>query len=179
MKEHLPYVLPQNSQSQLQFLAKVTNISSNLISNCSEIEVEAIAAMILYRHLNRQQRLEAMALIRSVQNRALMGVLISKVLDTTFVNPQWGIWSLSNSELSQDISFHENIDSFSGYVGVGASILGGKDMIKDIWSLKKMGKKNWITIVIWGCIYFNKTELSKAKSELNNRTQLNNSGFYK
>ena len=109
--------------------------------------------MILYRHLNRQQRIEAMTTIRFVQNKALMGTLITKTLDTTFVNPQWGVWSLNTQELQNDIEFHSSIDSLAGYVGVGASVLGGKDFIKNIWSQKRMGRQHWIMIVIWGCVY--------------------------
>lgn len=174
----LPYNLPKNTKSQLEKLASITSIPRNLLVGAGETEVQAIAAMILYRHMDRLQRIEALALIRSISNKALLGAVLEKALDTTFVNSQWGIWSLSNEELLSDISFHESIDSFGGYVGIGASIVSGKDIIKDIWSLKKVGKKHWTLIVIWGCIVFNKTELQKAKSELNNRQTLNQSGLY-
>ncbi len=53
-----------------------------------EKEVEATYYMILYRHLNQQQRREGMKVIRSVNIRALMGELINRTLDTAFVNPQ-------------------------------------------------------------------------------------------
>lgn len=178
MKEHLPYSLPKSTDEQLKLLSKITSIPSNLLVNGGHVEVKAISSMILYRHMNRLQRIEAMQLIRSLPNRALEGRLITNVLDTTFVNPQWGIWSLSNEELKKDIALHASIDSFAGYLGVGASILSSKDLVKDLWSLKKMGKKNWITIVIWGCIYFNKKELNKARSELDNRTTLQTSGMF-
>ncbi|MDP2576048.1 hypothetical protein Q8W40_28015 [Vibrio penaeicida] len=178
MKENLPYTLPKNTKEQLKILSKITSIPSNLLVNAGELEVEAISSMVLYRHMNRLQRIEAMRLIRSVPNRALMGKIISKTLDTTYVNPQWGIWSLSNDELKKDIAIHSTIDSFAGYVGVGASVLSGKDLVKDLWSLKRMGKKHWVTIVIWGCIYFNKNELNKARNELDNRTTLQSSGMY-
>jgi hypothetical protein len=174
----VPYTLPRKPKSQLQFLAKVTSIPRNLLTNAGTPEIEALSAMILYRHLNRQQRIEAMTMIRAVQNKALMGTLISKTLDTTFVNPQWGVWSLNTQELQSDIEFHSSIDSVAGYVGVGASALGGKDFIKNIWSQKRMGKQHWIMLVIWGCVYINKKELKKAQTELNNRTTINTSRHY-
>jgi len=134
--------------------------------------------MILYRHLDRIQRIEAMKLIRSLSSRALMGHIITKTLDTTFINPQWGIWSLSNKELLKDVNFHSNLDSFASYVGIGSSMLAGKDLIKEIWSMKKMGKKHWVLIVIWGGVVFNKVELNKAQSELSHRQSLNKSELY-
>ncbi len=179
MEENLPYKLPRNTNEQLKTLSRITSIPSNLLMNAGHLEVEAISSMVLYRHMNRLQRIEAMRLIRSVPSRALMGKIISKTLDTTYVNPQWGIWSLSNEELKKDIALHSTIDSFAGYIGVGASALSGKDLVKDLLSLKRMGKKHWVTVVIWGCIYFNKSELNKARDELDNRTTLQSSGMFK
>ncbi|MDN3682225.1 hypothetical protein QWZ04_18140 [Vibrio tapetis subsp. quintayensis] len=179
MEENLPYTLPRTTNEQLKTLSRITSIPSNLLMNAGHLEVEAISSMVLYRHMNRLQRIEAMRLIRSVPSRALMGKIISKTLDTTYVNPQWGIWSLSNEELKKDIALHSTIDSFAGYIGVGASALSGKDLVKDLLSLKRMGKKHWVTVVIWGCIYFNKSELNKARDELDNRTTLQSSGMFK
>lgn len=175
----LPYQLPKSTQQKIMHLSKITSIPINLLQGGGETEIEAISAMILYRHMDRLQRIEAMTLIKSVSNRALMGHLVTKTLDTTFVNPQWGIWSLTNEELLKDIKFHGDFDSFMGYVGVSASVLGMKDLIKDIWNAKKLGKKHWVLIVIWMSIAFNKTELNKAQTELSNRQTTNSSGLYK
>ena len=174
----LPYQLPKSAMQKILHLSKITSIPMNLLQGAGDAEIEAIAAMILYRHMDRLQRIEAMSVIRSVKNRALMGHILDKTLDTTFVNPQRVIWSLSNKELLEDINFHTVIDSFAGYVGIGGSIIGGKDMIKDIWTLKKMGKKHWTLIVIWGSVIFNKKELNKAQAELGNRQTINKSGLY-
>jgi len=174
----LPYQLPKSTANKISHLAKITLIPPSLLKGAGEPELEAISAMILYRHMDRLQRVEAMSLIRSVSNRALMGHILSKTLDTTFINPQWGIWSLSNKELLNDINFHAKFDSFASYVGVSASVLGSKDMIKDIWQTKKIGKKHWVLIVIWGSIAFNKSELNKAQKELNHRQSMKTSRLY-
>ena len=178
MKDNLPYHIPTSTNEQLKFLAKITDIPANLIQNGGVKEVEAIASVILYRHMNRHQRIEAMTLIRSVSNRALMGTLITKVLDTTYVNPQWGVWSLSTNELESDINFHTAISDYAGYIGVGASALSGKDLVKEVWSLKKLGRRHWLLLVIWGSVYFNSRELNKAKKELNRRQTTNHSRLY-
>lgn len=174
----LPYQLPQNTTDQLDKLAKITSIKKNLLTGAGEQEVEAICYMILYRHLNQHLRIKAMTSIRSVNNRALMGELIKHALDTTFVNPQWGIWSLTNAELQADIKLHTHLTSVAATLGFGASISSGKDMLNKIKSAKSISKKNWITLVIWGCVYFNMKELDKANNEKDHRSTLNTSRFY-
>lgn len=174
----LPYQLPKDTAGQLQKLAQITSIPKNLLTGAGEKEVEAICYMILYRHLSQHLRIKAMTSIRSVKKRALMGELIKRVLDTTFVNPQWGIWSLTNSELNADIELHTHLTSIAGTLGFGASVSSGKDMLNKIKQDKAISRKNWITLIIWGCIYFNIRELKKATKEKDHRSTLNTSRFF-
>ncbi|CAG19958.1 hypothetical protein [Photobacterium profundum] len=174
----IPYRLPKTTREQLTKLAKITSIPNNLLVGAGEKEVEAICYMILYRHLNQHLRIKAMTSIRSVKKKALMGELIKRVLDTTFVNPQWGIWSLTNSELNADIELHTHLTSIAGTLGFGASVSSGKDMLNKIKHEKTISRKNWITLIIWGCIYFNIRELKKATKEKDHRSTLNTSRFF-
>ncbi|MCG3727609.1 hypothetical protein ACXHPE_17480 [Vibrio cincinnatiensis] len=175
----LPYQLPRDTTGQLKKLAKITSIPNNLLVGADEVEVEALCYMILYRHLNQNQRYKAMKSIRSVKKQALMGEIINRVLDTTFVNPQWGIWSLSNVELEADIQFHNELNLLSSALGIGASAGSIKEMLEKIKEKKSISQKNWITLVIWGCVYFNAIELEKAATEKAHRTTINSSRFFK
>ena len=175
----LPYPnMPTTLQGQINKLADITGIRRNLLTGAGETKLQAMCYVILYRHLSQQQRHKAMKTIRSVKKRALMGVLIDKALTTTFVNPQWGIWSLSNKELMDDISTHDQIQYIAGMVGFGASGLSIKDFLKKTIGQRSLGYKQIATIVIWGCVAFNNIELNKAKKELQNRTKINTSKFY-
>ena len=175
----LPYPnMPTALQGQLNKLADIIGIRRNLITGAGETELQAMCYVILYRHLSQQQRRKAMEIIHSVNKRALIGALIDKALDTTFVNPQWGIWSLSNKELMDDISTHDQIQYIAGLIGFGASGLSIKDFVKKAIGQRSLGYKQIATIVIWGCVAFNNIELNKAKKELRNRTKINTSKFY-
>jgi len=174
----LSYRLPTTTQEQLTKLAQITSIPKNLLVGAGEKEVEAICYMILYRHLSQHQRGEGMKAIRSVNKRALVGELINRTLDTTFVNPQRGIWSLTNDELKSDIKLHNQLNTMASMIGVGASAASTKDILKKITEQKKISSKNWITFVIWGCIYFNAKELEKASNEKDHRSTLNSSRFF-
>ncbi len=171
----LQYNLPKDVNKQIEKLCEITGIPSNLIVSAGQIELDAISAMILYRHLDSNERREAMSMIRRVKSPKLLNKIIEITLDTTFVNPQWGLFSLTNKELTKDIAFHNSLDNFMSSIGLGASLIGGKDLFKDIWKSKSVNNKHWILIIIWGCVVFNKKELNKAKLELENRQTLNKS----
>ena len=175
----VPYVLPGSTTQKLNKLRKITSLPLNLLNGAGEKEVEAICYMILFRHLNHVQRGEAMKRFHSLSNRALMGALITRSLDTTFVNAQWGIWSLTNEELRQDINLHRKITKYASAIGISSSAIGAKDLTKKILARKQMGLKHWATLVIWGCILFNDNELSKAETEHNHRSTLNGSRLFK
>jgi hypothetical protein len=178
-KSKLPYVLPKSLPEQLRLLSKITNIPFPLIKDGGELEIEAISGVILHRHLNRFQKMESLSLIREVgkENRPLEGRLIDLVVDTK-VNPQWGIWSLSNDELLSDQNFHNTIDAYASFIGITASVAGSKTIIENIWKRKKINKGGVATLAIYGALYFNYTELSKANEEIKNRSQLKSSPVY-
>lgn len=167
--ENLPYNIESNKAAQLVFLAKLIGIKSELLINASQTEVDAICATVLYRHLPQRQRTYAMQLIRAVDNKPLQGKLIEKVLLTTFVNPQWGIWSLTNKELESDQAFHDFLDRYVSYLGYSASAVGIKEIFDNVRKSKKMSRGGILMLVIWGAVAFNKAELNKVNKEINNR----------
>lgn len=97
----LPYYLPTDTQGQLRVLAKLLDLPPATVEQSGEAGVEAMTATILYRHLDRRQRIKAMEKIKSLPDRALVSKLVRITLDTAFVNPQWGLWSLTNEELQR------------------------------------------------------------------------------
>jgi hypothetical protein len=176
--ENLPYNIQNNKTAQLAFLAKLIGIKKELLINAGQKEVDAICATVLYRHLAQYQRNYALQLIRSVNNKALEGKLIEKVLLTTFVNPQWGIWSLTNKELESDQAFHDFLDRYVSYLGYSASAVGIKELFDNVRKSKKMSKGGILMLVVWGAVAFNKAELTKVNKEINNRKIQISTGFH-
>lgn len=173
----LPYNLPKSPKEQLRYLAKIINIPYSFVASGGQQEVEAMTATIMYRHLNRIQQMEAWQLIRGLDSRPLTGKLVDKVLDTK-TNPQWGMWSMTNEELLADKKIHEIINTYASGLGVTASAAGTKSVLQEVWKNKKLSKGGWVTLIIWGAVIFNSSELSKVNTELANRTTLNTSSLY-
>jgi hypothetical protein len=133
-------------------------------------EVNAMAATMLYRHLGRLQRIEAMTIITNLKNKRLVSRLRALAVDTTYVNPQWGIWSLTNEELLEDQAAHEQFNQFVGYLGATASILGAKDIIMEFKNKGRLTVGSWAVIAIAGIAFFNARELKKVNREIKFRS---------
>ncbi|WKE66431.1 hypothetical protein PVT67_04035 [Gallaecimonas kandeliae] len=174
----LPYHLPTDAKGQLRELAKIISIPQPVIESSGPEAIDAICATILYRHLGQAQRQEAMALIRALPNRQLTGILITRALDTTFVNPQWGMWSLTNKELLEEEAFHSTIDDYASYLGISVSALGAKDFLQTLWKQRKVTRGGIATLVIWVAIAANKSHLNEIREEKDRRSQLKGSSFY-
>ncbi len=176
--KNLPFNIENNKVAQLAFLSDLLGLDKELISNAGQNEVDAMCATILYRHLPQAQRNYAMQIIRSIQNGKLQGKLVDNVLYTTFVNPQWGIWSLTNKELEADKAVHSFIASYANYVGLSVSGFGLKELYDNIRKSKKMSKGGIVMLVIWGAVAFNDSELKKVNKEIENRKVQITTGFH-
>jgi len=102
---NLPYILPSNRKEQLRVLSQIVGIPISFVENGGEKEVNALCGAILYRHLDRHQRIEALSLIRDLSNKPLLGKLVTVAIEPTYVNINWGIWSFTREELLSDKIF--------------------------------------------------------------------------
>ncbi len=166
--QDLPYYLPKNPRDKLIFLAEILDIPRTMVINGGQTELEAMCGVIMYRHLDPHQRIDVFKLIRSLDG-PLQGRLV-QATTLPLVNPQWGIWSLTNEELTNDAKYHEFLDSVASYIGLTASGVAVKDLAKNVWSSRKIGKGGFVTIVIWAAVLFNQSELEKANAEISRRT---------
>lgn len=142
-----------------------------------EHALEAMRATILYRHMDARQRYAAMRSIRTLPSRELEGLLVGKALNTTFINPHWGKWSLTNEELANDIAFHEAVDTFGSIIGVTFSITSGRDVVKEIYERRKLTRGGVAMLVLWITFSANKSTLSASRTELKRRTEIRKSSY--
>lgn len=173
----LPYQLPTSSDSQIAYLANILGLDRHLVVGKGQKEKEAMTAVIMYRHLDRHQKYQAMELIHSIVDRRLVGRLVEKIGDT-HVNPQWGIWSLDNDELLSDQKFHETINTYATWLGLTASAMGAKDILQEVWKKRKLSRGGWVNVVVWGALLFNAQELNKANAEVLRRSSIKSSELY-
>lgn len=173
----LPYQLPTSSEGQIAYLGSILELDKHLLIGKGQKEKEAMAAVIMYRHLDRHQKYQAMELIHSISDRRLMGRLVDKITDTQ-TNPQWGIWSLSNSELLQDKKVHDTINTYASWLGLTVSAVGAKDILQEIWKKRRMSRGGWVNVVVWGSLLFNAQELNKVNAEVLRRSSIKSSELY-
>lgn len=174
----LPYSFPKTQQGQLDLLAEVLDIPNHRVKGAGETEIDAMVATILYRHLDRHQRIHAIKSIRQVKNGPLMGSLLEKAINPIHINSNWGIWSLTNEELLASQSSMQNLDDIATTVGLGLSGLSVNDLIKDYNKNKIIKPKHIITVVIMGIVFINNNNLNKANTEIKRRSVINKSSFY-
>lgn len=176
--DNLPYNFSSCIHDQLNALADILKIPQHLVQGAGEDEVNAMVATILYRHLDRMERIQAMRDIRAVQSRPLMGKLIDRALQPTHINTSWGLWSLTNDELSAFISSREKIKKYASAIGLGASVLEGKNILNDIFKNKQIKKQHVAILVIWLAVHANNAQLQDAREEFQRRHTINSSRYH-
>lgn len=174
----LPYHLPTDTKGQLRALAKILEVSPIIADQAGEAEIEAMCAVIMYRHLDRIQRIRAMEKIKSLPNKALVAKLVELTLDTAYLNPQWGLWSLSNEELAEDIRFHQKLDQVGAVTGLTLSLSSGKDAVAELLKKGRLGPKGIALLVIGVAFAANNSEMNASIEERSRRSKVKDSPFY-
>ena len=153
------------------------------VVNADAYMVEAISGVILYRHLDRMEKQGVMKSIYSLQSKHLQSFLVMKVTDV-IVNPTWGIWSLTTEELNQKTDAHAAFDFWLGsFIGVGVNAMSIGALVMQIRKLKGLAVASRVgvlaTIIVYGAILYNKSELARCQKEIANRTPpMNGSPYY-
>lgn len=137
-----------------------------------------MTAAIMYRHLDRRERYEAMQVIHSLDNKDLVNKIQTKAVDTTLVNKRWGVWSMSNEELMEDQDFHKLFQNVGALVGVTFSASSFKDFVKEARRNQRVTKGGMATIVIWLSFASSSSRLSKLEAELERRTERRSSPLH-
>ena len=184
--ENLPYILPKNAQESSVRLATILDIKAAYVANADQALVEMLAGTILYRHLDRLQKMDIMDKIQKSGRYPLAGILTSRVVDVELVNSRWGVWSLSNDELIESVEFAEMLDRWSGLIGWGANISSISSFAKKVYSNSPETPRQaalfrlhaMVTLIIWGSILYNKNEIKRLNDELKNRSTLHTSPVY-
>ncbi|WP_394201588.1 hypothetical protein [Shewanella waksmanii] len=169
------YSLPSNPSEAMMQLAKVLKTPFHKLVGNKEKIVLTMSGVILYRHLNRLDKLLVMKMIHELSHPPLRNELIIKCLDP-LINPPWAEWSLTNSELKAVLSFHNQLNRWSSILGAnpGAYGIGGS-----VWSIAKQGASTGnvavllASIVLIGIHEFSYSETQKYANELERRKVLN------
>ena len=174
----LPYRLPTTTNEQLRELAKILDVPFAMVEPTGEQGLAAMSMTIMYRHLDRRQRYDAMQVIHSMENKELVNRLQTKAVDTALVNKRWGIWSMSNEELTEDQEFHELFQQVGALIGVTFSASSLKDFVREVGRNRRVTKGGLATVVIWLSFASSHSRLGKLNAELDRRSELRGSPFH-
>ena len=165
----LPYQLPNDRNERIRLLATIIGIEpGSLINGGQEVE-DTLCGVILYRHLGRSEKQQVMSLIYDLPDKKVASKLVVRITDV-LVNPSWGLWSMTHSELQSKKEFHSLIDSWSSLIGVGVTMSSGLEFISKSWNQRKvLTGRNLLTLIVWGGILYSKKILSDTSSEMERR----------
>lgn len=170
----LKYDLPRNKEQAAKKLASILNIPAHKVVGDADQIVRAMTGTILYRQLNRLDRISAMSHIRKLSHLPLQNELTTKCLDSG-INHQWAVWSMTNEELASALQMHNEFNRWSSLLGgnPGAYGVGGS-----VWSIVKQGASNGniavltASLMLMGIHEFSYNETQKYSNELENRKVL-------
>ncbi len=167
----VPYALPDNRADAIEALAEILDIPLPEVSGDGTSTLQALAGTILYRNLEQRERNEVMSAIRR-QSPRLQGLLLDRALNPTFVNPSWGMWSMTTEELQQLIERNERFQRLVTVTGANPGYVGGA---ASVWHMVKTGAQASnvagaaASLVILGASEMSAMELNNARDEMMNR----------
>ena len=173
-----PYQLPTSSEERIRSLANIIGIEGNGLANGGFRIEEILCGVILYRHLDRSEKLEIMSSIYELEDKRIASKLVEKVTDV-IVNPSWGLWSMTNAELLNKKEFHSFVQFWSAILGFGVSVSSGKGFLSRLWKERKIlsARNSLIMVVCGGLLYSNKV-LSDTNLELERRKMFIETKFH-
>mgnify|MGYP006999714719 CR=1 FL=1 len=169
------YSLPKNSSEAMRKLAEILKVPTHKLIGDKDQIVMTMSGVILYRQLNRLDKMSVMRMIQDLSYPQLQNELRVKCLDSV-VKPQWAEWSLTNEELKEVLDFHNQLNRWSSLLGAnpGAYGVGGS-----VWSIAKQGASTGnvtvliASLILIGAHEFSYSETQKYSNELERRKVLN------
>lgn len=143
------YSLPKRKSDAVKVLSSILEIPTHKLTGNQEAILIAMAGTIMYRHLNRLDKIAVMKSIESLSNPYLQEDLRGKCVLPT-ANPKWAAWSLTTSELEDVLKFHDQFNRWSSVLGANPGAYG---VSGSVWSIAKQGgvyRKHWGAVSLLG-----------------------------
>ncbi|MGR5130632.1 hypothetical protein [Photobacterium swingsii] len=128
----MPYKVPIDVNKQAICFGEILSVPAPYLKPSTEGDVKLMVATILYPHVDRFGKNQILRMYHEHPNKKLAGYLRGEAVTVTLVNRNWGLWSLSTSELNDKLKQHEVITKLFGIAGVKTA----QDLVKDFKSLK-------------------------------------------
>src|SRR5690625_3511546 len=115
IESRLPYRLPSDLSAKVDYLADLMGIKNKIYLHAlpSDVAVELLSIIVLYRHLDHYEKLRIAQLLERVDRRVLND--LQTAMARPAVQPNWGMWSWTNEEL---IANKEALSRFNSWAGL-------------------------------------------------------------
>ncbi len=172
-----PDKLPKDTHSLVELLAEIVGFDMEPRTKRDEYTLNVLCGVVLYRHLDRLQKMNVISMIRDSEghiDKADLFELISFCVDP-LVQPRWHLWSLTTNELEIIYKDQENMAKLLATMGVGFTFSGAVD----VWKAGKSVSKGLPVFLVGSTVaYIQSNQLSNTKNELDRRTSNPNSSSY-
>lgn len=172
-----PDNIPNDTRAQVELLAQILKFDIEPTTKRNEYTLNTLCGIILYRHLDRFQRMEVMRLILEGEpniSKADMFELQS-FCTGVLVQPQWSLWSLTTKELETLFENQKSLSDLLAVLGFGFTITGVLDAYK---AGKHLIKGLPFFLISAAIVYIHNEQLSNTTKELKLRTSKPRSSEY-
>lgn len=140
------YGIVDGNKAAIKYLGDLLQVRPEILKYAGQHELQAMFLTVMYRHLDRMQKMKAMEFIYSLSNKRLTAHLVMKITDF-MVNPNWAMWAKTTQELENDKRFHDYIEQSVGTAGVetGSIMFFGK-VIYDYKKTGVVSKRNTLAL---------------------------------
>jgi hypothetical protein len=171
--------LPTTTKGIVEELARIMNIDLHHDTKRDEYTMVVLSGIMLFRHLDRYERQTILEMIQNEDHIAAIDwwEMIDRCTDV-LVQPYWGLWSLTNEELTIMLNDQELKSKFFMMLGVSVSASSIWEYLKKAFSNVDSGKAPltgmrvnlaiFVSIVVLA--YINEDQLKQTKTEIDRRT---------
>lgn len=173
--ENLPYhpdKLPNTTKDAVETLANILRFKMHHNTKRNEYTLSVLCGVILFRHLNRFQKMEIRSMIRSSEghiDKSDWDELEWFCTDMS-VQPKWWLWAMKTEELQAILDSNGNMKELLAKVGIGATFLSALEIIWEKMSKGIISKKSWLFIIGSTWAYVEGKQYENAKNEMDMRT---------
>lgn len=166
----LPYSLPPSLEGKIDYLADLLGIrgKAHLKRMHPRQAVELLVGLVLYHHLDRQGKRAVSGLMGQAPRQVLFE--LQTVMATPLVQRDWGMWSLTTTELLERKKELSTFNAWASFLGLSFSITSVGDLHRlRLTAANAPGVV--LTLAIWGFVALTEMEEGLVDDEMMRRVR--------
>lgn len=169
----LPYhqdKMPTTTPEMVDALAAILRFKIFHQTKKDEHTLATLTGVILYRHLDRHQKMKVMDMIRNEDHihRADHDELRVFCIEP-LIQPEWWLWSLTTEELEEKFKSQENFKTLLSLIGFGVTALSIQDFGKELIKNKKITRGGAMFVLSATFVYLQNKQYNNTKKEVERR----------